>query len=43
MNYEQFTSEMKQKLKLIQQYYDKEIVSHKKILFADDLIQLKKI
>ena len=34
---------MKEKLKLIQGYYDKEIVSHKKILYADDLIQFSKL
>lgn len=38
MNYEQYTSEMKEKIKEIQKYYEKEIVSHKKILYADDLI-----
>jgi len=34
---------MKEKLKEIQKYYDKEIVAHKKVLFADDLIQFKKL
>jgi len=43
MNYDQYTSEMKEKLKCIAKYYEREIFTHKKVLYADDLVQFKKL